>query len=268
MSNSKSVAKSGNKNISKEMNFTGYMGKDYDDGVDNTDLIMPRVKIVQGTTQDKMGGKAGDFVHTINGVLGGEIEFFILLTWKSRILFAEDLGIKCRAVDGKVANQGEFAGTECEKCKLSKWDGNKKPQCSLIYNYAITLKGELLEAIKTNSILPPTTLSLMSSSTKVAKFINTNIRINRGRNKPIWADMINMTTELRKFDVGEAYLPVAKVGKTVGKKKVADYLHSLRETYIKMGLHTKLNEDDVINEAKESNTDNSNDDVMSDDLNI
>ena len=245
----KAVAKTGGKDLAKESDFSKFMDDNYDDGVDNEDLIMPRVKIVQAMTQDKMGAKEGSFIHTINGDLGTPIEFFILLTWKSRILFEKGaLNIKCRSMDGKISGQGEFAGKLCDQCPKSKWDGNKKPECSIIYNYIIALKKELLDCIKTGSILPPTSLSMMSSATKVAKYINTNIRINKGRKKPIWADLISLSTEEKAFEVGKAFIPVAKIGATVSQDEVKEYLHKLRQTYMDMNLHEKLREEEVINE--------------------
>ena len=250
---SKEVAKKKSTAVSTENAFAGYMGKDYNDGVDDDSLILPRIKIVQGTTKDKQDTQVGEFLHNLKGSLTNSIEFFILLAWKTRILFSDDnQNIRCRATDGKVSNQGENVGVECAKCKFSKWEGNTKPPCTLIYTYAIVLRKELSEAIKNGTLLPPTTIGFHSTGTKVAKFLNTNIRIGTGQGKPIWAELIKLSTEKKTFDKGDSFVPVAKIGATLNpaeNKDICDYLNQLRQAYIKMDLHTQLHESEVIDEV-------------------
>jgi len=130
----------------------------------SSNLILPRVKIVQMMSDERATGLAnpGDFFNTLTSEsYGPEIKFLPLQPFMNRVLlvrdekrikaekvlkvkFSEGDGLKCRSAD-MVYGVGEPGGS-CEACPLAQWgESNTPPMCSEVYNLAaLTELGDLI----------------------------------------------------------------------------------------------------------------------------
>jgi len=246
-------AKRKKRSISKDVNFDKYFDDSYDDNIDRKDIKLPRIKIIQGSSKDKGKGKDGEFINSItNDCYGKPIKIIPIFHWKSQVMFDEKLNMIAQSLDHIVSNFGDCRGTFCKDCKLQKWNGDVPPDCNEVFNFAIAFPEELDEIIKNRVMLPPLILSLMRTGTTAAKYMVTNIRINRGRKIPIWANIIEITTYLKQFPTQPAWVPKAKiVGVVNPKEKIkADYLDRLHRSYKEMRLNVSF--DDLIQDVEET----------------
>jgi hypothetical protein len=122
-------------------------------------FIPPRIKIVQLMSSERATGLAnvGDFFNTLTSEsYGPSLKFLPLQPFMNRVLLVRDEkrakieaaltvgkdkfvlsdndGLKCRSLD-MIHGTGE-PGIACEECPLSRWDGNKPPLCTEVYNIA------------------------------------------------------------------------------------------------------------------------------------
>ena len=196
--------------------------------LDSSDLVMPRVKVVQAMSQEAQDGKAkqGEFWNTLTGENYGEsLRFIPLLPFKHRIFilrderrkdvetfasskglvitFSEGTGLKCRSLDF-YQGIGE-PGMECNACPLKDWmDGGIPPYCSETYNLAaMTELGDLI------------ILSFSKSAAKVGKQAFSMLRLARGGGAAPWVNIYEAETSKRSNERGTFAVPaVRKVGET------------------------------------------------------
>jgi hypothetical protein len=184
--------------------------------LDPSDLVMPRVKIVQQMSDEAQDQRAkpGDFFNTLTGEnYGSTLRFVALQPFKQRVMLvrterrpaidaelvaaglaelSEGNGLKCRSFD-MLVGQGE-PGIECDICPLSKWhEGNKPPFCSETYNVAGT--------DETGSLI---ILSFSKSSARVGKQLFSMLRLRPGYP---WQVLYEAKTRQEKNDQGTFYVP-------------------------------------------------------------
>jgi hypothetical protein len=170
------------------------------EGVSQDDLIVPRLKIVQPTSQE---GTAGTFRDTVSGEESATLEDVVVLKMtKARRLF-EDSDLRC-ASDDMLKPRGSIADpihSECATCPLAVWttvDGKRTPpKCAETWNFLVVHEG-----------LPYYMTFHGAAMTNVRKFI-TAITLRAAKLKANLFDFV-MTLELdeKKFDKGRAYMPV------------------------------------------------------------
>jgi len=186
-------------------------------GLDSTDFIPPRVKVVQQmskeATADENPAKMGDLVNTLTGEnYGPKLRFIPLMPFKQRVFLSraerrdkveaalgvplsEGDGLKCRSLD-MLTGIGE-PGIECFACPLSKWDGGTPPLCTETYNVAaMTELGDLI------------ILSFSKSSAKVGKRMFSVLRMRR--EKP-WTRVFELSTAKTSNDKGTYAVPDVKI---------------------------------------------------------
>lgn len=202
------------------------------DNIDQSDLKIPRLKIVQALTKQKWEAVDGEMINSMTGInLGKSVVIIPIVHWKSLIMF-DKTKVICRSLDGKVSTTGKDCINECGKCN---WGDSGKPECSKIYNYLIAIQSEMQEAMRTKDIIPPLVLSFMGTSVNTAKVINTNIKLNATRKFPIYSQTLTLfTPEVeREFDTGKAYIPEVKVGQFVSKEEF-EYLKAVFNEFSQM----------------------------------
>ncbi len=258
------MSKDNEKSITKpESADLGYLQKQGNTGtenIDQEDIIVPRLKIVQGQTKEAFGADLGTMINNVDGThYGKKLLFVPVLHFKSNICFNDALEIECRSLDAKVSIDGK----ECSPCGRTNFtkieDKTIKPECNKIFNYIVCTEDELKEAIEKNMVLPPLVLSFMSSAIKQGKLTNTAIKMNATRGYPIFSQFfeLKVTDEPRAFAKGSAYMPEIKVSRYVTEAE-ATYLEGMYKEYSKMKIDVQMSEDDM---AQSEETVPSNDDV-------
>lgn len=112
------------------------------------DIVIPRLRLAQGLTQEVQDGNArpGDFLLS-GATPRTEVTCTVLAIAKFRRLTEDGSGdILCRSEDGLVG-VGDPGGN-CDDCPLSKWvnatDGSRKntpPKCQFGYKYLLEVDG-------------------------------------------------------------------------------------------------------------------------------
>lgn len=113
------------------------------------DIVIPRLRLAQGLTQEVQDGNARPGEFLLSGAAPrSEITCTVMAIAKFRRLTddANNGDILCRSEDGLVG-VGDPGGV-CEDCPLSKWvnatDGSRKntpPKCQFGYKYLIDVDG-------------------------------------------------------------------------------------------------------------------------------
>jgi hypothetical protein len=166
--------------------------------LDSGDLVIPRIKISQGlskvnmlyaTSRGKEGVQMGDWYHTTTGKSLGETIYFIPCDMrKSRSLFEQGRGLRCRSFD-LLRGEGD-PGILCEGtaeeihtvpaddrgCVYRLWSedeaGNRvAPPCGITYNYPGFVIVDIDNPEHTE--LLQGMLQLRSKATRAARKINT-----------------------------------------------------------------------------------------------
>lgn len=155
-----------------------------DRGIDSEDIVVPRIKLLQPTSAEVTDqvAHAGAFLNSVtNEVLPEELHVLIFTHFKSRVYFAKPEdggGVKCISPDGI---EGSEYGV-CANCNFRLWKEGTPPACALVHNYpayvlnAGEIKGEPL----------PIALSLMKTSSKEARKLNTAVEVGGGN----WFDAV------------------------------------------------------------------------------
>ena len=220
------------------------------ENIDPKDIIMPRLIIVQGQTEQKFGANDGEIINNIDGKnYGKSISFVAVIHSKANMMFDSSLKLECQSLDGKVSiTQG---GLSCLKCGKSQWtkdEKNKgvKPECNELFNYLIAEENELKEAVATASAIPPLLLSFMRTATKQGRLINTAIQMNATRQFPIYSQKFTLTVpdEPTKFDTGAAYITSIKEGNYVEEVEY-EYLRNLFVAFSKVRVDMSSLEKDL-----------------------
>lgn len=216
------------------------------DNIDNADIIMPRLKLVQGLTTEKFGAKDGEIINSVTGKnYGKKVKLVPIIHFKTHMLFTDELGVECRSMDAKVS----INGLDCNECGKYKFgDDHKAPACNTIFNYLVAEEGELKEALAKGHSLPPLILSFMKTGIRAAKVINTSIKLNASRGYPIYGSFFEVTASdaPQKFTKGQAFVLDAKVGDYVEPTQFV-YLKSMFKEYstIKLDVDKSLDVEDV-----------------------
>lgn len=172
--------------------------------IEQTDLLMPRLQIAQKMSPqiDKNapeyieGLEEGDFFNSLTKENYGPGPLNIVPLWafKSRLLFrdkAEGGGIECSSAN---SIDGGTISPLCETCPRNMWDGNKRPDCNLIYNYVI-LFADTREMIA---------ISLRSANIKIAKKFNSLMRMRNA--EAVYAGIYTVTSLRTKNEKGVFYV--------------------------------------------------------------
>jgi hypothetical protein len=187
------------------------------DQLDGAHLSMPRVKIVQPTSQVD-GGQPGQFFNTLLGEGADQMTVIPLRVQFGRVLFDKDDlqgGAKCASDDGAQARPAGvlYPGRLCAECPLSEWSENDRgqripPACAFTYNYI--LADEALDGM-------PVQISFMKTAVPAARQLNTLIKAF-GTSRRI----ILGTKEVRS-DRGRYWVPVIRDGGALEKEQAAYY---------------------------------------------
>lgn len=248
------------KNITKqEPNELDYLKQDNEemmgtDNIDKEDIIMARLKVVQGQTKEKFGIDPGNLFHSISGKNYGKIVKFVpILHWKSHIMFDAKLNIECRSFDGKVKSDGKLTCIDCGKFRFGE-DGSK-PDCNRVFNYLIAEEAELKAAIENKTAIDPLSLTFMSSSTKMAKQINTQIKMNDSNQYPIYSQFfkIEVPVEEKTFETGSAFQMMPKPDRYASEEE-AEYLATMFKAWKTLRVELNITDEDYKESTGESST--------------
>jgi len=175
------------------------------DSIDASDIQIPRLKIVQGSSQIKTqfpSFKDSEFYNSVsNENYGNKVSFFVLLHWKSMVWFSDDFKLRCISYRDAITGEEIVFGNECEYCLTHPEEGKKS------HNYMIVLEQDLKTAIEKNEMPFPLIFSCMSAAIKYARQLNGKLKTNSFKRIPIYGQLIEVVTELEKFRKGQAYMP-------------------------------------------------------------
>ncbi|MDF2841725.1 MAG: 57, gp57 [Herbinix sp.] len=192
--------------------------------LDNTDLKLPKFKIVQMTSEEftKDNITPGKFYNTVTKESFDTLECILLAVGKSRVMWPAQFkrGDKplCRSFDGKEKTEGCGDGV-CSSCQYSQWpkDDSKgkdnKPPCTMGYVW-----------LAMDSENHPFRLSAQGSSVSPTKdFLNAIApKLRRGKKQlGIFIFKMALTTEKLSNDKGTYY--VLKYNEPIGTIDPADY---------------------------------------------
>lgn len=144
-------------------------------GFDQQDFTIPRIRLLQAVSAEVQDGVAqpGTLCNSLTGdSYGSEIEFVPLSAMKQRLMFQDKTRV-CFSPDGLVGDG--MPGGRCDRCAMSAWGSDRTPPpCSLVYVYP----SMIIVGGKTESM--PVAVSLMRSSSKAARQLNTMLRFSSG----------------------------------------------------------------------------------------
>lgn len=117
----------------------------YDDGIggmDQEDLVIPRLKLAQGLSKE---GTEGRFRLNITGEEYETLECVFLKAQKGRVMFTENIEDPpvCGSRDNIYPDESfeEPMAPACKDCEYSQWEGSNAPQCAESW----TLLGLMIE---------------------------------------------------------------------------------------------------------------------------
>ncbi len=212
--------------------------------IERGDVKLPRLKLVQGTTKEKFGADPGELIHSVTGKNYGKSMLIIAIVfWKSNIKFDKQMQIECQSLDHKVNMKGD----PCLECGQNKFGADGQvPTCNEGYNFMIAEKDELAEAIKEKRVLSPLVLSFMRSAVPTARTMLTAIKLNVGRQFPIYCQYfdLNIPAEPKDFGTGSAFVPKVAI-KSYATPEEKEYLKSLHVEFSKLRRIVDVSPDDV-----------------------
>ena len=209
MAQSKAVAKVEKDSVPSYLkNYGGPVG---DDNFDSSDIVIPKIKLLQGLSNEVEvfdTAKSGRFWHTgLDMDLGDSIKFVIADRRKKYLLsapLADGQGILARADDAKTWDRtGEWnvklkgvknpvqwtiEHTDVLKSGLTKWgtqnpdDEDSPPAATLFYDYLVFLPDHL-------DIGPAVITLARSAIRKAKKGLNDKIKLHQSQGRPMQALM-------------------------------------------------------------------------------
>lgn len=211
----------------------GYSGPQTEDNFDNSDVIIPRIKLLQGLSgecEQFDEARPGRFWHTGMDLDLGEAVDFVVISRKKKYLLVAPIedgqGILARAedfvtwdrlgkwevkVDKKTTVTWEIKDLNVVKSGLDQWgtyddtDKNSPPAATLFYEYLVLLPNHL--------DLGPAILSLTRSAIKSAKKgLNDKIKLHQGAGRPMQSIKFQMKSIGDKNDDGQDYKNFQFVG--------------------------------------------------------
>lgn len=203
------------------------------------DIIMPRLAILQATSQMVKDGKGkmGDLANSLSKEnFGNSFEFIPLFLFKTRCKFDLEQGLICQSRNGLTCSMNidekHQVGQDCTSCKDAEWEADSGPLCSLVYNFPA------LNVNQVNSF--PISISLMRSSSKAGKQL---LSLAMMANEDFFSRKYKITTE--KKSKGPNEYAVASI-ELVGRCSEEEYA-SGKLTY--QGLRGKVIEVSLDEEA-------------------
>ena len=172
--------------------------------IDQDDLMIPRVRVIQPTSQ--LDGPPGAFHNNLSGQTKAAIRAALLKVTKSRVFWnTDDLKAAplCASDDAKVpqtVHAGKYA-QKCDGCELAQWGKDKSgnpvpPQCRLTYNFL---------AADLDDDDTPFILSLAGASVKSARQIISVFVLKR---KKLFSRPVYICANEVKNDKGRFYVVV------------------------------------------------------------
>lgn len=200
-------------------------GVDLTREVDQSDLIMPKLKICQAMSKvSRSGIPQGNYYHsTLNEDLGTTIRIIPVDMRKSRSLFKTGVGVVCRSFD-LLQGEGDpgilCEGTPEERrtlpakargCPLRLWGErdpvtgkSPPPPCGLNYNYPVLI---LDPDDPENGLTKRAIISFRGTGSQIAKAINSMVT----EQDLFWNEaVIELSTEERTNWKGTFFVPTAK----------------------------------------------------------
>ena len=218
----------GNKNIPQKKpqgEVPAYVKQGSALGVDNfdmKDIVIPRLKIVQGQTRAKASNPKlidGSFYHTVSEDIlcppGKVIILYFLLKWSGRIIFDEKLKF--------VASEYTDYNT---KAKIAMGDpvDDQDPRWMDCINYFVLPQAELIQAIKTHVPPDPMIYTAMSASMGPAKKLNSHFKNAGKRGYSMCSHKVHCSASLEKFDKGNAFMPIFSPKGYASEKEYAAFV--------------------------------------------
>ena len=213
------------------------------DGIDQADLILPRIKLMQDMSPEVQAGthKAGELVNSLTGQnYGTKLEFVPLDKSKTRMFWQDRKdgnAVLCSSDDGKKPKDPAAAGAiaqklkmkdvpkvmaECKLCPFGNWSGEEEgdersaPRCTSYYNFPMLIKGDS----------SPTALTMSRTKLKIGKKLLSLVALS-GDNVSLFAKRYELTTVKEKSKLGSyfnyAIKPVGYV--TEAEYKITKGLH-------------------------------------------
>jgi len=178
-------------------------------GVDNIgmeDIVIPRLKIVQGQSRAKANNKKlidGAWYHSVTENIicppDEALTLYFLLKWGGRIIFDDNLKF--------VASEYTDYNSK-ETIAIGEPVDDKDPRWIDCINYFVVTQADLIDGIKSGVAPDPFIYSAMSASMTPAKKLNSHFKAAGKRNFSMFAHRIIATTQMQKFDKGNAFMPV------------------------------------------------------------
>lgn len=202
-----------------------YKGQANQDNFDSSDVVMPRIKLLQGLSKEVEtfdAAKAGLFWHTGFDVSLGDTVKFVVCARKKKFLLTAPIddgqGVLARADDfitwdrlgrwdikikgKKKPVQWEITDANVEKSGLANWgtydpeDEDSPPAATLFYEYLVLLPDHL--------DLGPVMLSLARSQIKKAKKgLNDKIALHSSAGRPMQALVFEMKSVVDNSPSGD-----------------------------------------------------------------
>ena len=173
------------------------------DNIDMSDIVIPRLKIVQGQTKLKANNSEltdGSWYHSVKEVpLGKSMTLYFLLKWNSRIIFDDKLKFVASEHTDYSSKQVIAMGEPVD---------DKDPRWKNCINYFVVTHNELATAVKTGVAPEVLIYSAMSSAVKDARKLNSHFKSYGQKKISMFAHKITATTRLDTFEKGNAYMPV------------------------------------------------------------
>lgn len=124
------------------------------EGLDRSDMTVPRYRLIQNTSSD---GTPGKFVSTLSGQEVDTITAVLMKVTKTRVMwpvaFSRGDKPECRSEDGKHKANGIGTGV-CDTCPYGKWDGRCKTSYTFLgvddnsEPFMINIKGSSIKPLK------------------------------------------------------------------------------------------------------------------------
>lgn len=213
-----------------DTNLPAYLqGANYtpqDDNFDSSDVVIPRVKLLQATSAEITAfdnAKSGEFWHTGADLsLGSEMDFIVISRAKKYLLVApldDGQGVLARADDAKTWDRTgkwevkidkkntvtwEINDRDVAKSGLDKWgtfdkdDENSPPAATLFYEYLVLLPNHL--------DLGPAVMSLARTAiTPAKKGLNDKIAMHKAAGRPMQAIVFRAKSGVDKNSSNQDY---------------------------------------------------------------
>ncbi|MFC1616767.1 hypothetical protein ACFL2K_00945 [Candidatus Margulisiibacteriota bacterium] len=201
------------------------------DKIQLEDCNLPQLILVQSTTQ-KYPNHIGKFYHSLEKKSYEKIQAVMLFMDKSRRLFPGNYkGAPLCGSDDVVAPISRFKGIFsdfCASCPKAMWDDSvqpaKKPECVFMYNYPIFFTDDIGK-----ETIAPATFAFSKSQIIEAKKWNSLIK---SENIPYFYKVVEITSFLKKSDLGSAYIPIIQVVRDTTPEERAWCLRKAKEAIL------------------------------------